>query len=672
MKIHKSNIFFFMPDVLTRVHQSKIRKAIHLLFFFFQIVIIVMESKLYKLEIKFTEVKIPKQVELSCLKLLIASGTTSNSLKFNTTGTLSLPNFSPDGILDMRLEDNSQHLAVGFVVLGRLCDKTITGDFSKWVKLEPDRGVQLDGPVKVKLVGSLRMPRRGSPAKQRPGYLSSSPQKSRGKCLYIRKLYTAEEREKEIQTVIMRVKSRLGTNYSELIEEGLKSPTGINRSPTLRKRTNLPEFSHFNELELPSRFNLTLENLSTREPLLLKHTAIGLCQRLKVLRAQMEEYQAIQYFLATFADPMLDLKQSLKETRDQLVSEEAKVSEMILKVEKEKNATEEELKQADLKLKKQEEEVNHVRFLCEEVKVHNEEFKFDQPIDKVKKRIQKLRKIIHDREEEREILLINSQKMLTGFHDTKLDNERGRLLEDKFNLVAQLQNQQNLLDQALVNNVQLEGELAVLNAQLLAEESAKVRNAALQSQKMNFSTASEGLVSDLEFMAKQRDLNLAETFSLSKKLEIDIKDHIAMQNLARGKISGKENEINTLNGYVAGIRKVIEETQSWIRKDELEFEEKHQGFLEKLNKARNTTDKVVKEIDYFSDLLFVQAQYSLIETRLHRRLTEMIDEKDLEKGSLGKIIEGMKINSPGKGLRRSQTYVSPKRSLSRLSSIDQP
>ena len=629
-----------------------------------------MESKLYKLELKFTEVKIPRQVELSCLKLLIASGSTSNSLKFNTTGTLSLPNFSPDNILDMRLEDQSSHLAVGFVIIGRLCDKTITGDFTKWVRLEPDRGVSLEGPVKVKLVGNLRLPRRGSPAKQRPGYLASSPGKSRGKCLYIRKLYTAEEREKEIQTVVMRVKSRLGSNYSEVIEEGLKSPTGINRSPTLRKKTNFIDFAQLAEVELPSRFGLSLENLSIREPLLLKHTAIGLCQRLKVMRAQMEEYLAVQYFLATFADPMEDLKLSIRETKDQLVAEDGKVEEIIARVDRERNVLEDEVKSLEGKIRKQEEEVSHFRFLCDEVKLQNEEFKFDQPVNKIKKRVQMLRKSIQDREEEREILLINSQKMLTGFHDTKLDNERGKLLEDKFALISQLQTNQSLLDQAQVQNLQLEGELAVLNAQLLRDKSAKVRNATMQSQKLNFSCASESLTTELDFISKHHSSNLSETNSLTRKLEIDIKDHIAMQNLCRNKISSKEKEINTHQSYINSIQKVLEETDQWIAKDEKEFEDKHKGFMQRYLKSRATTDSVVREMEYFSDLLFVQAQYSLLETRLHRRLTEMMDEKDLERGSFGKIIEGLRANSPGKGLTRSQTYVSPKRSVSRLSSVD--
>lgn len=632
-----------------------------------------MESKLYKLEVKFTEVKIPRQVELGCMKLLIASGTTSNSLRHNTTGTLSLPNFSPDGILDMRLEDGEQHLAVGFIVLGRLCDKTITGDFSKWIKLEPDRGVALDGPVKVKLVGSLRMPRRGSPAKQRPGYLSSSPQKIRGKCLYIRKLYTAEEREKEIQTVVMRVKSRLGQNYAELIEDGISSPTALNKSSNkspLRKKTALIEFAFPVDIELPSRFKLSLEKLSCKEPLLLKHTAIGLCQRIKVLRAQVEEYESIQFFLKTFEDPMKDLKQSLIETKEQLEIEDHKVDELINKVEKEKFSVEQELRGAELKLKKCEEDVSSIKILCDEVKTENEQFKFDQPIDKIKKRIQKLRKQISDREEERELLLANSQKILTGFSDSKLDNERSKLLDEKSQYLTQLQTQTNLLDQATVQNIQLEGELAVLTAQLLAEDSAKARNAALQSQKMNFSSASENLSSDLDAMCRQRDTNLADGMSLCKKMEIDIKDNQANQNVLKAKLNGKENEFNTLTGYVNGINKVLEETRVWIDKDKKEFDEKHVKYMEQYIEDRNATDAVLKEFGFFSDLVFMQAQSGLIGVRLHKRLEEMMTEKDLEKGSLQKIVEAYRQMSPiGRTLRRSSTYISPRRdSISMMSS----
>ena len=291
-----------------------------------------MESKLYKLEIRFADVKIPRQLENSSLRLLIASGTTSNYLKMQVSGALSLPNFSPDAMLDMRLEEGETPLAVGSVVLGRLCDKTITGDFSKWVKFEPERGVAMEGPVKVKIVGSLRLPRRGSPAKQRPGYLSASPVRNKTKCLYVRKLCTAEEtgernpNDRDAGEVQTRTELRRGhRKRTQVAHTGRKVPWP---SP-LRKKTCEVNSRTCSDIELPSRFNINIERLSSKEPLLLKHTAIGLCERIKVLRAQVEEYEAIQHFLATFEDPMKDLQQSLVETKEQLLAEDKKGSQLI-------------------------------------------------------------------------------------------------------------------------------------------------------------------------------------------------------------------------------------------------------------------------------------------------------------------------------------------------------
>jgi hypothetical protein len=608
-----------------------------------------MDSKLYKLDIRFTEVKMTRAIEQSSLRLLIASGTTSNYLKFQVSGSLSLPNFSPDGILDMRLEEDETPIAVSSIVLGRICDKTITGEFSKWVKFEPDRSNTLDGTIKVKISGSLRLPRRGSPAKQRPGYLSASPQKNRGKCLYIRKLYTAEEREKEIQNIVLRVKSRLEQNYGDAIEDGLKSPSTSRRSPTkspLRKKNTSLDLTETFDIEIPSRFNLKIEYLSSKEPLLLKHTAIGLCDRIKVLRAQVEEYQAIELFLDTFDDPMKDLKQSLIETKDQLLLEDKKVDELILTVQEDKKVIEDEYKSAELRLVKFEDDVNHIRYLCDEIKVENEQFKFDQPIDKLKKRIQKLRKQISDREEEREILLGNSQKMLAGFSDPRLDNERSKLLDEKFQNLALLQGQTNLLDQAIIQNFQYEAELAVLSAQISAEDSAKARNAALQSQKMNFSSASETLNSDLDAMCKQRDISISEGMALWKKIEIDIKDSSANQNALKSKQMTKDSEFNTLSGYVNNINKVLQETSEWIQKDEKEFNEQHSDYLKKYYDDRDAKDTVLKEFVYFSDLVFMHAQSGLIESRLHKRLDEMVDEKEHEKGSMEKILNSMKQAKP--------------------------
>ena len=119
-----------------------------------------------------------------------------------------------------------------------------------------------------------------------------------------------------------------------------------------------------------------------------------------------------------------------------------------------------------------------------------------------------------------------------------------------------------------------------------------------------------------------------------------------MQNALKSKASNKENEFNTLTGYVTNMNKVLGETNQWIIKDEKEFQEQHQGFLKKYEEDRDAKDEVVKELGYFSDLVFMHTQSGLIESRLHRRLEEMLDEKDHERGSMQKILDNMKQAKP--------------------------
>ena len=90
-----------------------------------------MESKLYKLEIKFAEVKTSRPIDTKTLSLFINCGSTSNILKFQGTVSLGLANFSSDTALELRLDENEQTLGTGLTILSKLCEKTLTGDFKK-------------------------------------------------------------------------------------------------------------------------------------------------------------------------------------------------------------------------------------------------------------------------------------------------------------------------------------------------------------------------------------------------------------------------------------------------------------------------------------------------------------------------------------------------------------
>ena len=124
---------------------------------------------------------------------------------------------------------------------------------------------------------------------------------TRHKCPYLKKLLAVEDSDRTIQTTLFRVKQRLGPDYDDLFEQGVKSPPvrspgrssptrTAGRSPLRQSRRDfsLMPAEDGTYLELPSRFDLKLENLSSLEPQLLKNVAIALCEKIQVMKVQVE------------------------------------------------------------------------------------------------------------------------------------------------------------------------------------------------------------------------------------------------------------------------------------------------------------------------------------------------------------------------------------------------
>ena len=367
----------------------------------------------------------------------------------------------------------------------------------------------IDSLLKVKISGSLRNPRRTSPSKPRPGYLSFSPQKNRSKCTYIRKLSCAEDREKEIQSVISKIKARMELNYGNLIEDGIKSPVGQGRSPgrsLLRKKTDKLNEGTF-DLELPSRFDLTMEQMSTNEPHLLRYVSIALCERIKVMRTQAEEYEAIYEVLTSFEDPMKDLGSSLEETKEQLQREDRKLDNLYEKIENENAEIDEKTRIVEEKIKNTLNDIQNVTQLYEDLRVKNEEFVEDENKE-VSIEIKNLNEELSKIEEERENLLEQTELVLKGYDDNQLDLDRAKVLDEKYQYLAQLQSKNSIYDHIVIENLQLSGEIALLSAQVLAEEDAKARMSEIESHKETFSVASEGLKEDLNILNSQKYISI--------------------------------------------------------------------------------------------------------------------------------------------------------------------
>jgi hypothetical protein len=605
-----------------------------------------MESKLYKLEIKFSEIKIDREVDTAALNLFLSCGSITSCVKFHSNSTLSLPNYSSDSVLELKLEEKEIVIGTGTIILGNICDKTLTGDFKKWLKLE----VKNDSKLKIKIQGSLRNPRRSSPSKPRPSYLFTSSSKIKSKCPYIKKLSVAEDREKDIQTVIQKIKTRMDQNYGDLIEDGIKSPVHTGRSPgrsPLRRR-NTEKFGEAYELELPSRFDINIEKLSSNEPNLLRYATIALCERIKVMRTQAEEYQSIFTVISTFQDPMKDLKNSLVETKEQLLRENHKTEELKERILKETGEIDKEFQVSLEKALLTEVDIQNITKEYEDIRVKNEALAVPGTYENISKEIETLTKEFHDIDHQREVLLHQTEVILTEYDDHQLDIERSKVLDEKFQYIAQLQSKNSILDHIVIENLQLNGEIALLSAQLLAEEDAKTRMSEIESHKETFSIASESLEEDLKNLSSQKDKSIQEASDFTKKLEIDIKDLETSSETLNNELETKETKISTQTEVFKKLNDANQEAKMWIQKDEEEFAASHENFLEKYEADKNAKDVLVKELAFFSDLTLMHVSSSLIEERIHRRLDEMLEEKDHQKHSMKTIIRKNTLTNTNK------------------------
>ena len=86
-------------------------------------------------------------------------------------------------------------------------------------------------------------------------------------------------------------------------------------------------------------------------------------------------------------------------------------------------------------------------------------------------------------------------------------------------------------------------------------------------------------------------------------------------------------------------------TKELIDKDIVEFETNHAGFLEKYEADKNAKDVLAKELGFFADLALMHVSSSITEERIHKRLEEMLEEKEHQKHSMQRIINSSKKNT---------------------------
>ena len=609
------------------------------------------ESKGSRVDVIFSECTIPVEFDQSALELQASIRQNSQSVKIGGSASISTSVISAELPLELRLLLGGEEVASGSVPLGSLGGKSLAGDFECQLSLEPSSGSPIDS-ASVRISGSVYVTK-----KQGKGKLSNltvSPQK-RAKCPYLKKLLSVEDSDREIQTTLLRVKQRLGPDYSDLFEHGVRSPVlrspgkmsptrSAGRSPLRQSKKDYAEVvpDDTTYLELPSRFDLTLENLSSVEPQLLKNVAIALSEKIQVMKVQVEEYETIQEVLLTFEGPMNDLQESIKETQGQITDEEAKIDEVISKVRDENKSLEEELKSTKSRRVDVENEIQELKGHIEGLKTGKE-----KPAKTTTATVEELQAEIVKQEEAISQLHKSYEKALSDFTENaeKLDLERTKLLEEKGQALGRLHSLKTQLDHAELESIQLAGTCASLSASLSVQKDQEDRIHTLTAINEEYTKANASTSEQIAKFSKDIDTNTTQSNNLIKKIENDINDLKALQAAVESEKEGKEKLKDQYQTSLDEAHVRLDEIQSMLDNRKNINEELEQAYKEFVHENEVQED-VLCEMAYFSDLVFSQAQTGLTAHRLYSRLVDMIDEKAYQKSSLKSMITSIKKAKP--------------------------
>ena len=607
-----------------------------------------MEDKHFRLVIKFTEVSTSHSVDPSKLSLVVATSNSSTALNYQISTSIYLTSFSPDMVLSFSLQQEEALLAYATVPVSRLCTKTITGDFDRWLKMTPNEATEFEPTPKIKIAGSLRPANRKSLSRSRGSLQVSSPRK--GKCSYLNKLTVAEDNEKEAKAQIVQAKQSLGKDFEAFLEEGIKSPSkspsrspakSPKKSPVRRRTFEEPSFiaPPDDSVSFSSRFNLSIDQLSSQEPHLLRNVALGLCEKLRVLRSQTEEYENIQELLLGFDEPMQELEQAMKETEDQLTQEDTRINQIMDQLQKDNDNLQRELSEADKRKLELQEQIKNCKAEITTLQSQNNQLKEKTSFESTQNQLKQLKDSVKSTEETREAINQNYQKTFEEFSKVteKTSAETGRALEsvsENSNLLANLKAQIENLD---IENLQLEAQVSAYKAQLTSEEDTRARLNTLQKGTSSIDQITKEAIEKITSLYGENDKNQVENSAVIRELEVSTKDLQNNISVVNSELAQKAELLEANQSNVEELKHNLSQISSMLAEDE-HLKENFSAFQEESQKHSKLYQNLLQELFHFSDFMFVQAQEGLLESRLSKRLTEMIEERQYQKNSMQKML----------------------------------
>ena len=462
-------------------------------------------------------------------------------------------------------------------------------------------------------------------------------------CVYLKKLQEIEDKEREISQLMLESKHKIPENYREVLDS---SPRSSVKRPLLKKKTleteAFPEWDP--DFSFEAYFNINLENVSSNEPTLLQHAAIGLLHKVRALRLDVEDYQLLQESLYEFEAPMQSLVDSVKESKEQLLAEEIKVNHLTKSVGAEIESIESEITATEDQNNHLRSEIQKISKEAEEISLRNQGLL--SPEDSSEASVTsslrgELSKVLLD------IQTLEQQytHLASDFARTFPEQEMAVAINDKVLRLSELLRLTNTRDFTMQEGIQLQAEFLTVEAEVNIEADLRTQHEDYRSESSCSARNNKHVTLQLLEILEEKHGNIRNSEKELEECRESLQPLESMIGVHQGKILERQESSLKSGEELEEILKNNSQLESILDREKqiiVEFED----FKKKFLNSNLIQSSLLDDLEFLGNGLLKVSESSLTSGRLLRRADDMIEEQELQQLSMYKLIALIKETKP--------------------------
>jgi len=527
------------------------------------------------------------------------------------------------------------------------------------VEASPEAQVEASPEAQVEAPLEAQVANGHDNSKPRPDPIPIHAPVDSPKCTYLENKASAEFTQTRTASILKNLREEMGENFIKVIEEGTRrrSPSKVGsrspvrslsrRSPSRGSSKTPSQFAPQDFLDLPSHSDVYLESLSERNPSSLVSTILALLSKRTYYELHQLEVPHLKSFLKDNVSAIETLQSAMKETQEQVSTETENIKTTCSELQTEVKAFQEKLigiKKSNEKLSKDKTELEQTLSKLSE---ESHKLKQDHNLQQITKQLKDLKKAYENSEVQcsqiRNQLLQEKQEFLSKVEETTQQTQK--LNSEISQNQNQIQNLQKEINYSKKEQTELHNQILLAEAQLYMQEDRENSMDSFQKQSSIYSNSTDSLNSSIINLRGNKERFANDTYSLNQQLEAQTKSlnnsiHACTEYLKEKTANHSElkEELMGLNDYLGKLQEMYNKKANV-----------HQHFKaieDKANHNRETKDRLINELNYFSDFVFSLTETYLQEHRIFKILQSHSEEKEYEVNAMRQVVAEVKRQYP--------------------------